>query len=481
MVLDIGRVEPGAFVHQIKIKSADDVRTALRIAQSHNLKISIRGTNHSQGGHNYLADQAGKPTAIQIITTQWNRVLKIDTKSLQVTVEPGIIWRDLQRELDAKGLAIITQQSSNIFSVGGAISTNVHGRDNQGSIRNSVISLKLITTDGTEHFLSRTQNRKWFDAVIGGYGAFGIITEATLKITRNKAYKANSASDLSVTTYLNEFIRPLRNLEASQQALHWARVTIYQEHRDITFGPITAITWTASETQPDKNWRGWKLRSESRTSNAVAAAMMNAARSSNNGKTLKSRVDEWFGVSATGSIESRNNIMAPPVQFLVDYAEHTLGANDILQEYFVPPEQLATFLGQLQKVARKYQLNLLNITLRYLPAATENSLLTYETSSDLVAVVIYINVEDQRGVREQQIQYSGTNWTRALIDEALALNGNFYLPYQRWWSHDQLVSGYGEVSLSEFQKLKQQIDPNYRFDSNFIRALMAVPSTNQPQ
>ncbi len=469
--LDIGRVEPGAQVHAIDIRSADDVRAALRLAAARNLKVSVRGTNHSQGGHNFLADSNGKPGAIQLITTSWNRVLHLDSEARQVTVEPGIIWAELQRELDAAGFAIVTQQSSNIFSVGGAVATNVHGRDNQGPIRNSVVSLKLITADGAEHLLSRTRNRPWFDAVIGGYGAFGVISEITLAIAPNQAYRARSARRIDTRTYLHDFIEPLREAGTGQQVLHWARVGIHGERGGIALGPISAVTWSVAEQQPDSRWPGWRLNQERAMENGAASALMRAARASDRGKTLKSQLDDRVGTPATGTVQTRNNIMSPPVRFLLDYGASTPGANDILQEYFIPPARLADFIEQLQTVTRQHHLNLLNVTLRYLPPATGSSLLAYDGPGDLIAVVLYFNVEDQQGRREAQVHYSGERWTQALIESALTLGGNFYLPYQRWWSGDQLSRGYGDADIARFIALKQRIDPDYRFDSNFIRAL----------
>src|SRR5258708_31656249 len=80
-------------------------------------------------------------------------------------------------------------QGSNIFSVGGSLSVNAHGKDPQyGSLIGSVNYLKMVTADGKEILCDKTQNKDLFSAVIGGYGLLGIITEVNLLTTQNSIY-----------------------------------------------------------------------------------------------------------------------------------------------------------------------------------------------------------------------------------------------------------------------------------------------------
>ena len=77
-------------------------------------------------------------------------------------------------------------QSYNDFTVGGSLSVNVHGRNlDRGQLIETVESIKVLLADGSFVTASRTENSDLFVAAVGGYGAFGIIIEATLLLTEN--------------------------------------------------------------------------------------------------------------------------------------------------------------------------------------------------------------------------------------------------------------------------------------------------------
>jgi FAD/FMN-containing dehydrogenase len=54
-------------------------------------------------------------------------------------------------------------QSSNIFSVGGSLSSNIHGRDPRfGTIVDTIESFRLITFEGKILEISRQENSELF-------------------------------------------------------------------------------------------------------------------------------------------------------------------------------------------------------------------------------------------------------------------------------------------------------------------------------
>jgi hypothetical protein len=71
-------------------------------------------------------------------------------------------------------------QSSNIFTVGGTLSANAHGRDLDVSQAVEVVQrFSLMLADGSVVEVSRTEHPELFGLVIGGYGMYGIILDAT--------------------------------------------------------------------------------------------------------------------------------------------------------------------------------------------------------------------------------------------------------------------------------------------------------------
>ena len=142
--------------------------------------LSIAGGRFSQGGQIYT--DGG--TVIDI--TKLNCIISLDTDAKTITVQTGATWRKIQEYIDPYNLSVTVMQSYNNFTVGGSLSVNVHGRYlGYGPIISTVIEIKVILADGSLKIASRTENSDLFYAAIGGYGALGVIVEATLQLTDN--------------------------------------------------------------------------------------------------------------------------------------------------------------------------------------------------------------------------------------------------------------------------------------------------------
>jgi FAD/FMN-containing dehydrogenase len=75
-------------------------------------------------------------------------------------------------------LAITTKQEFDIFTVGGSVAANVHGKSvDYGPLIESIQTLRLLRADGEIVSVSRAENADLFRAVIGGYGLFGVVVD----------------------------------------------------------------------------------------------------------------------------------------------------------------------------------------------------------------------------------------------------------------------------------------------------------------
>src|SRR2546423_11548424 len=163
-------------------KTLAEIIKAVRDAKSTHKKISLSGIRHSMGG------QALGLNTLHLDMTQMDSVRYNDSDQT-VTVGPGATWRQVQTSLSQHGRAVRVMQDSNIFSVGGSLSVNAHGKDPQyGSLIESVNYLKMVTADGKEILCDKTQNKDLFSAVIGGYGIFGIINEIKFLTTQKNNF-----------------------------------------------------------------------------------------------------------------------------------------------------------------------------------------------------------------------------------------------------------------------------------------------------
>lgn len=129
--------------------------------------------------------------------------------------------------------AVQVMQSQNIFTVGGSLSVNVHGRDiRHEALIDTVDSFRLLMADGTVRNVSREENAELFPYVIGGYGLFGVILDVTLKLTDDELYEMHTRM-IDYKEYVSYFKEKVKRDENVR--MHLARISVAQIHfkRDV--------------------------------------------------------------------------------------------------------------------------------------------------------------------------------------------------------------------------------------------------------
>ena len=172
-------------------KSSYEILTLIKRAKKHSKSISISGGQHSMGGQQYGAG------TMHLNMSAMNDVLKFDRKNGIVTVEAGIQWPELieylisSQKYSKKQWGITQKQTgADRLSIGGALSSNIHGR---GLLLQPMIqdveSFRIINAEGKRIHVSRDENTELFGLVIGGYGLFGVITEVDLRLSPRQKLK----------------------------------------------------------------------------------------------------------------------------------------------------------------------------------------------------------------------------------------------------------------------------------------------------
>jgi hypothetical protein len=81
---------------------------------------------------------------------------------------------------------------------------------------------------------------------------------------------------------------------------------------------------------------------------------------------------------------TRNSVMNPDIHFLWPKSP---GKLDVLQEYFVSPDRLLSFVKAMRSVIRRHNANLLNVTIRDV-RRDEDTLLAY-AKQDVFGLVLF--------------------------------------------------------------------------------------------
>lgn len=159
-------------------RSAAQISILLKTAQAHRVPVTVRGGGLTTEGESIayggvLLDMAGM-----------SRVLAVDKNERSVRTEAGIFWASLAEVLRRHGMDYLSAPLNLTSSVGGTL--GVGGIDvnsaRLGCSADQALSLQVVTPTGEIVECSDAQNAALFQRAILGYGQFGVITEATLKI-----------------------------------------------------------------------------------------------------------------------------------------------------------------------------------------------------------------------------------------------------------------------------------------------------------
>lgn len=426
----------------VQVRSEADIQNALNFARENGRKVSLAGVRHSMGGHAFYND------AVVLDMRAFN-ALTLDEAQKTITVQSGATWHDIQNVLHPQ-YAIKAMQSSDIFTVGGSIAVNAHGMDHQvGAIGRTIRSMRLMLTDGTIQTLSPSENPELFWLVIGGYGLFGIVLDATIEIMDNaiyepgrrvlyyEAFPAVFDTELASNPYLGLLYGHLST--APDSLLHEMLLYTYelQNVPDAVIEPLGEVS-------------GTKLRrfvlNFSKLGNIPMRIKWYAE------KNIEPLMESCSVTRAQAQAEgaaclvSRNQPMHDSVPYLLNNLKNE---TDILHEYFIPRHQFVPFIDGLRTVVTDYGVNLLNASVRVVHR--EENFLTYAPEESF-SIVLYINqTMDEDGNTKM------STVTQSLIDLATSLGGRFFLPYQLHYTPEQLERAYPQIR--DFFAAKQRYDP----------------------
>lgn len=116
----------------------------------------------------------------------YSRVLSVDKQRKTFHVEGGIRLAQFIEEAHKHGLTMPNLGSIDAQSIVGAMATATHGSTLQhGLISESVISLRIVLSNGHAVRCSNEQNQDLFRAALVSLGALGIITEVEFQMVDN--------------------------------------------------------------------------------------------------------------------------------------------------------------------------------------------------------------------------------------------------------------------------------------------------------
>lgn len=440
-------------------------------ARREKLKISIAGGRHAMGGQQFARGST------HIDMTGLDRVLNTDPTRGLLHIEAGADWPKIiaashsMADATGGGWGIRQKQTGvDAVTLGGSISANAHGRGLwMQPLGDDIEDLTLVDARNDVHVCSRTQNRELFSLVIGGYGMFGAIYSATLRLSpRQRVKRLVDIIDLDDAMHA-----VFRRAEEGclygdfQFAIDNADDTFLRRGVFACYKPVgddaPALEATA-DLAPDTWLKLLRLAHDDKRQAFRLYAQHYLSTDGNH---------YWSDTMQLGTyIPSYADFLAASSGVCNDTRESL-----VIGEHYVPRDQLLVFMRRARDILRTHGTEVIYGTIRAIMRDTV-SFLPW-AKGDFACVIFNLRTpHTDTGVQRT------TDTFRALIDAGNALGGSFFLTYHRYASAAQVEAAYPR--FREWLTQKRRFDSDEMFTSDWythyrdvFAAQRQSPSTSQ--
>ena len=432
--------------------SVEAVQDIVRSARADDRSISVAGGRHAMGGQ-----QFGTDTTL-IDMNGMTRVLEFDRARGEIEVEAGIQWPELykylldeQRDSSAPWAFVQKQTGADKLSIGGALAANVHGRGlNLRPFVGDVVAFTIVGPDGIARHCSRSENAELFSAAIGGYGVFGPIVTARLRLApRHKVQRIVEVIDIEELPSM--FEQRIANgfqygdfqfaTELNPQML--LRKGVFSCYRPVDNSTPMPATRLRLEKE---NWH-----------ELIYLAHVDRARAFQ-------AYSSYYLTTSGQYYWSDEHQMST---YVADYHE-TLGdrlgqyahGSEMITEIYVPRDALVRFLADVRSDFLAQHTDLIYGTIRLIERDDETKLAWARQPYACIIFNLHVT-PDPIGIEKAKREF------RRLIDRGLSYGGSYYLTYHRWAEPRQVIAAYPQ--FPEFLRLKRKYDRGEVFQSDWYR------------
>jgi FAD/FMN-containing dehydrogenase len=434
----------------LRPRTRDELAETVHSASRKGLPISVSGCRHSMGGQQFATD------SICIDARSLDRVISFDQERGLIEAEGGIQWPKLIRTyLDAQaskpkqwGIAQ-KQTGADTFTLGGSLSSNVHGRGlAMKPLISDVESFTLVNADGKSIRCSRDENNDLFRLAIGGYGLFGLIESVTLRLVPRqklrRAVEVIHARDLTKRfeeRIAQKFLYGDFQFSVDEKSLEFLQRGVFSCYESIDeHEPVVA-----KKELSDDDWLD----------------LLRLAYT-DRGKAFKRYSDYYLSTNGQTYWSDTNQLSA----YLPNYAQKIrdeIGAQEsslVITEIYVPRPDLPNFLGKAAELLRSNRTIVIYGTVRLIEKDNE-SFLAWAKESYACVIFNLLTLHTPAGIEASARSFRG------LIDLAIPRNGSYYLTYHKFAKPEQIMACYPQ--FKQFLDLKTKYDPSDRFQSDWYR------------
>jgi FAD/FMN-containing dehydrogenase len=431
-------------------RSRDELAEIVRSASRKGLSISVSGCRHSMGGQQFATD------SVCIDARSLAHVISFDQERGLIEVGAGIQWPkliraylDAQRD-SAKQWGIAQKQTgADTFTLGGSLSSNVHGRGlAMKPLISNIESFTLINADGKSIRCSRDENNELFRVAIGGYGLFGLIESVTLRLAPRQKLRR-------VVEIIRGGDLPKRFEDRIKQKFLYGdfQFSVDEKSPDFLQRGVFSCYQPIDEHEPIV------AKKELRDDDCLELLRLAYT---DRDKAFKRYSDYYLSTNGQTYWSDTNQLSA----YLPNYAQkirEQIGGEEsslIITEIYVPRTDLPDFLAQAAELLRSNRTIVIYGTVRLIEKDDE-SFLAWAKEPYACVIFNLLTFHTPRGIEASAHSFRG------LIDLAIARSGSYYLTYHKFAKPEQVMACYPQ--FKQFLDLKRKYDPTERFQSDWYR------------
>lgn len=446
------RLNPTRVREVVPVVSLEVLRAAVRRARREGHAVCVAGGRHAMGG------QAFAEGAVLLDMRPMDRVLSLDAQGGGVEVEAGAQWPGLLATLARlqagrrETWSIAQKQTgADRLTIGGAVAANIHGRGlRMRPFISDVESLVLVDAQGEVRCLSRDKDAELFRSVVGGYGLFGVVASATLRLVpRRKLQRVVTIE--RVDDLMPAFERRIAGgflYGDFQFAIDAASPDFLSKGVFSCYRPVDPST-PIPEGQRELLEADWRRLVELAHVEKTRAFELYAEHYlATSGQVYWSDTHQ-LTTYLDGYHSELDARFASPVP-----------GSETITEVYVPRPRLFDFMEEAARDLGRRGVSLVYGTVRLIERDDESAL---AWAREPYACVIF-NLHTEHtwpGLARSAAAF------RALIEMAISRGGSYYLTYHRWAARGQVEACYPQ--MPEFLRRKREHDPAELFQSEWYR------------
>ena len=203
-----------------------EVKDIIQNSLNNGLKLSIMGGGFSNNNNNIINDN-------NILNTKkLNKIKDYNKNEGIISVESGVKLKDIIDKTIIDGWFIHSCPGWMEITVGGAIVSNVHGKDCHkfGNFCNQLVSIKTINSELVINEIKKSDTN--FYDIFSTIGSHVLILEAKIKLTKIKSY--NVEKKILPADNLNDLIKIFKNNLNYDYMVSW--IDCYHKRKNINRG-----------------------------------------------------------------------------------------------------------------------------------------------------------------------------------------------------------------------------------------------------